>query len=937
MAVDMTIDARHSEARLQAEALQAAVFNSAHFSKIATDAEGVIQIFNIGAERMLGYTAADVLNRVTPADFSDPRELIARAKALSLELGTTITPGFEALVFKASRGIEDIYELTYVRKDGSRFPAVVSVTGLRDAQDAIIGYLLIGTDNTARKQAEEAQFKAAALQRAILNSAHFSSIATDAAGVIQIFNVGAERMLGYDAADVLNRITPADISDPHELIARAETLSVELGTAITPGFEALVFKASRGIEDIYELTYIRKDGSRLPAVVSVTGLRDAQDAIIGYLLIGTDNTARKLVEAKQKQLDQLLRDQQFYARSLLESTLDALMATNPGGVITDVNQQMEALTGWTRDDLIGTPFKNYFTDPERAEAGIKLVLEEKKVADYELTACARDGRKTDVSYNATTFYHRDGTLRGVFASARDMTYRKHADEELRLANARMSALAEALDSFAIVEVTDTEGRITYANETFCRTSKYSSEELLGRDHRDVGGSGHHSREFWETMWSTIRRGQTWRGEIKNRAKDGTSYWVDTAIVPRLGSGGEIEAYMVIRFVTTERNMLEQVRKDALQAKEEVLSHVSHELRTPLAAIDWFATNLRVGLLGGLTPDQCDHLDTILKNVKQLEAMIGDFLDATRASTGKLSIARRQMKLATVVGEAVATCESMAVEAAVVLQAPVASNLPMVWADPDRTRQVLINLINNAVKFTSPGGVVTVQGQVTGDRDFVRMSVMDTGCGITEENCAHVFERLFQQSGESEASRKGLGLGLFISREIVGLQGGRLSVESKIGRGSTFSFTVPIYSPRRMYAPVLTARNLEAGRMTVITLKTFPLDETADAMVESRRTTRAMLEGSILAGQDLVVPDLCGPGSSEPFLVVAGTDGVGAEVIMARIREHLTDAAFSQNVTRPPTLSMTVVEFPKPTANGFDQSVANVVDRLSHIMANCLVA
>src|ERR1700710_228935 len=150
--------------------------------------------------------------------------------------------------------------------------------------------------------------KAGALQRAIFNSANFSSIATDAKGVIQIFNVGAERMLGYTAAEVVNKITPADISDPQEVIARAKALSVECGTPIAPGFEALVFKASRGIEDIYELTYFRKDGSRFPAVVSVTALRDAQGVIIGYLLIGTDNTARKQIEAEQTLLNRQLRD-----------------------------------------------------------------------------------------------------------------------------------------------------------------------------------------------------------------------------------------------------------------------------------------------------------------------------------------------------------------------------------------------------------------------------------------------------------------------------------------------------------------------------------------------------------------------------------------------------------------------------------------------------
>jgi PAS domain S-box-containing protein len=292
---------------------------------------------------------------------------------------------------------------------------------------------------------EEAVIKAEALQNAIFNSANFSSIATDAKGVIQIFNVGAERMLGYLAAEVMNTITPAEISDPQELITRAGALSSEFDTPITPGFEALVFKASRGIEDIYELTYIRKDGSRFPAVVSVTALRDIDKVIIGYLLIGTDNTARKQVEAEQQKLDQRLRDQQFYTRSLIESNIDALMTTDPAGIITDVNKQMEALTGCTRDELIGAPFKSYFTDPARAEAGIKLVLSDKKVTDYELTACARDGKKTVVSYNATTFYDRDRTLQGVFAAARDVTERKRFEQALQETNVEMESAKSAAE------------------------------------------------------------------------------------------------------------------------------------------------------------------------------------------------------------------------------------------------------------------------------------------------------------------------------------------------------------------------------------------------------------------------------------------------------------------------------------------------------------
>jgi PAS domain S-box-containing protein len=417
-------------AKLKTSALQDAIFNSANFSSIATDAKGVIQIFNVGAERMLGYTAAEVMNKITPADISDPQEVIARAKALSVELGTTITPGFEALVFKASRGIEDIYELSYIRKDGSRFPAIVSVTALRDAQDAIIGYLLIGTDNTARKEAEEALLKAGALQRAIFNSANFSSIATDAKGVIQIFNVGAERMLGYTAAEVMNKITPADISDPQEVIARAKALSVELGTTITPGFEALVFKASRGIEDIYELSYIRKDGSRFPAVVSVTALRDAQDAIIGYLLIGTDNTARKQVEEK-------LRWTEEGFRLMVESVTDAaIVMLDSEGRVVSWNTGAQRIKGYPAEEILGQHFSRFYPPADVAQGMPQHDLEAAAAQGrYEVEGwrTRKDGSTFWANVVFTAIRDAAGQPRGFAKLTRDLTERRQVEETLTLA------------------------------------------------------------------------------------------------------------------------------------------------------------------------------------------------------------------------------------------------------------------------------------------------------------------------------------------------------------------------------------------------------------------------------------------------------------------------------------------------------------------------
>jgi PAS domain S-box-containing protein len=421
--------ARRQEAPLKSGALQDAIFNSANFSSIATDEKGVIQLFNVGAERMLGYRAAEVINRITPADISDPKEVIARAGALSLELGTTITPGFEALVFKASRGIEDIYELTYIRKDGSRFPAVVSVTALRDAHGGIIGYLLIGTDNTARKLAEAALLQAGALQNAILTSASFSIIATDEKGVIQLFNIGAEIMLGYAAVEVVNKITPADIHDPQEVIERARALSLELATTIAPGFEALAFKASRGIEDKYELTYIRKDGTRFPAIVSVTALRDAENRLIGYLLIGTDNSARKQVE-------EMLRWTEEGFRLMVESVTDAaIVMLDSAGLVVSWNTGAQRIKGYRAEEIVGQHFSRFYP-PEDVERGVPqrdLDAAAEGRLEVEGWRVRKDGSSFWANVVFTAIRDPAGNARGFAKLTRDLTERRQVEETLTTA------------------------------------------------------------------------------------------------------------------------------------------------------------------------------------------------------------------------------------------------------------------------------------------------------------------------------------------------------------------------------------------------------------------------------------------------------------------------------------------------------------------------
>jgi signal transduction histidine kinase len=387
-------------------------------------------------------------------------------------------------------------------------------------------------------QHTEALLKTGALQSAIFNSANFSSIATDAKGVIQIFNVGAERMLGYAAADVVNRITPADISDPLELIARAEALSAELGTPILPGFEALVFKASRGIEDIYELTYFRKDGSRFPAVVSVTALRDAQGAIIGYLLIGTDNTARKRLEQ---------------------------------------------------------------------------TFQEKNV------------------------------------------------------------------------------------------------------------------------------------ELEN----------------------------------------------ANQAKDRFLASMSHELRTPLNAIIGFTGTLLMKLPGPLTPDQNSQLRTIQSSGRHLLSLINDLLDLAKIESGKVEVHFEQVSCRGVVAEIAATLRPLAEAKGLAFEVEIPTIDIVVESDRRALSQIIINLTNNAIKFTDKGAVrLQVAERLKNGHASTEIRVVDTGAGIRPEDKAKLFQAFEQLETTSARRHEGTGLGLHLSQKLATLLGGHITFESELGNGSTFTVVLP---------------------------------------------------------------------------------------------------------------------------------------------------
>jgi PAS domain S-box-containing protein len=373
-------------------------------------------------------------------------------------------------------------------------------------------------------------------------------------------------------------------------------------------------------------------------------------------------------------------------------------------------------------------------------------------------------------------------------------------------------------------------------------------------------------------------------------------------------------------VRTQVNLLEQAREAKARLQENFLSHVSHELRTPLTAIYFFTTNLLDGILGDLTGPQHEQLELALTNVCQLKDMVSDLIDISRIDTHKITLDLQYTSTKKLVAEVLATCRTNAAARRINLRTDILESLPAVWADASRVRQILINLIDNGIKFTPVGGTVTVGTRsLPGEDGFLGLTVSDTGCGIPKENLEIVFDRLAQLENGNAASRSGLGLGLFITRELVSLQGGRIWVESQPGQGSTFSFTLPLFSMAKQLAPIFTEANLGAHRVTLIAVDVSTVEGAAQGDIELE--IRKVLFRCIHPGQDLLLPAM---GDGEPistYFIVACTGAHGASVINGRVSRELRN--FDSGAKLKPVISSTTLVLAgEPT-----HEVARQIERL----------
>lgn len=381
--------------------------------------------------------------------------------------------------------------------------------------------------------------------------------------------------------------------------------------------------------------------------------------------------------------------------------------------------------------------------------------------------------------------------------------------------------------------------------------------------------------------------------------------------------------------------LEMSRKQQLEFKNRFLSHVSHELRTPMTCIHQFVTILLDGLAGEINPEQREHLNTILRSVNQLGAMVRDLLEASRAELGKIRIERRCVTISDLLHTTAAIMQATAEEKHVELEVKPEGGIPYIHGDPDRILEILINLMDNAVKFTPENGKVTIEAsRLLTDPGFVCVSVADTGCGIKPEARALIFERLYQESEAIDEGRKGLGLGLFITKELVNLHGGQIWVASEPGRGSTFSFTLPLYQLEKLLAPVIASGGEIRSHLALLRIDLQPSSKPARAgWKEACRLSLENLENCVQSGRDLVLPPMTAIGPEQTYFAVVSADAAGVQVISKRIYAQLGK---STELTSIGTVMVSAQTVPT-TASGGDKNLEEQIQAIADCIQSMMRA
>ncbi len=500
-------------------------------------------------------------------------------------------------------------------------------------------------------------------------------------------------------------------------------------------------------------------------------------------------------------------------RTLLNTLSDGVYATDLNGNLTFLNAAAEQVLGWQEQELIGRPVHQALqpTLPDGAEFSSEDSPQLQAIRQVDAVECTchfvtRVGHFIPVKARARPILM-EGKLTGALVSFQDIRQIKEAQDNLRQAyELQRKTLTElefqkyAIDQHDIVSMSDPDGKIIYANDRLLEVSQHSREELLGQDHRLLN-SGYHSHEFFKTMWNTIGHGEIWRGEVRNRRKDGTFYWVDSTIVPSMDSAGTVLRYVSIRTDITARKQTEQAMLAAKEeaesaniAKSRFLATMSHEIRTPMNAILGMA---QVLLMPKITEsERLDYARTIVSSGHTLLTLLNDILDLSKIEAGKVNLESIPFEPEQVISETRALFAEISVGKGLQISSEWNGPPKCYLGDPHRLRQMLSNLVGNAIKFTTQGAIRIEAREVdcNAHSATLEFAIIDTGPGIANDKQDLLFRSFSQTDNSITRSYGGTGLGLSIVKNLAQLMGGEVGVQSEEGRGSRFWFRISAELP-----------------------------------------------------------------------------------------------------------------------------------------------
>jgi len=493
------------------------------------------------------------------------------------------------------------------------------------------------------------------------------------------------------------------------------------------------------------------------------------------------------------------------ALSALEAS-SIVSITDENGLITFVNDHFCQISQYEKSELLGlnqSVINAGFVSDAHLHAFMETVGQG-RVWKGEVKNRAKDGTEFWLDMTVVPFLNDQGKVYRYVAIGSDVTTRKQNELMLIETMEKLRDIENALDESSIVAITDAKGVITYVNEKFCEISKYDREELMGRTHRVIN-SGFHPKSFFKEMWDTIKQGQVWRGEVKNQAKDGGEYWMNTTIVPFLDEEGVPKQFISIRTDITDRvkaetelaertAQLAKAHDEAIQAsliKSQFLANMSHELRTPLNAIIGYSEMLKEEAEELGEPVFAEDLSKISKAGNHLLALINDILDISKVEAGKMELLLETYQLSDLIQDVLTTIRPLVEGKGNRLETN-CSEEGDITVDVTKLRQILLNLLSNANKFTE-GGLIKfeVEKTIRDSKVGYVFRVQDTGIGMTQDHLSKIFQPFTQADASTTRMYGGTGLGLAISQRFSQIMGGHIGVESVFGEGTIFTCWVPI--------------------------------------------------------------------------------------------------------------------------------------------------